>query len=184
VLSVALSLAVLAGGCPATGAHLPALSAETAGSYRLDPGDQVRISVFNDARLTRDFRVADTGALAVPLVGLVLVQGRATEEAARLIENALRAKRLYNKPSVALEILEYRPVFVLGMVERGGQLPYQPGLTVLVAIAVVGGFNFRANTDYVGLTRIGEDGRAQEYRAPRSALLRPSDVMNVFERRF
>jgi polysaccharide export outer membrane protein len=183
VLRAALSFAVL-GGCASVGADLPPLPAEAAGPYRLGPGDQVRVTVFNDPRLTGDFRVADTGSLALPLLGLVSVRGRTTEEAARLIEENLSSRGLFNDPSVALEVLAYRPVFVLGMVERGGQTPYQPDMTVLSAVAVVGGFNYRAVTDYVGLTRIGEDGRAQEYRAGRSALLQPGDVVNVFERRF
>ncbi|MBC9176937.1 polysaccharide biosynthesis/export family protein [Pseudoroseomonas ludipueritiae] len=182
-LGAALSLALL-GGCTSVGADLPPMPEETAGPYRLGAGDQVRVTVFNDPRLTGDFRVGDTGSLALPLVGLVPVQGRTTEQAARQIEEALRSRDLFNDPSVALEILTYRPVFVLGMVERGGQTPYQPGMTVLSAVATVGGFNYRAVTSYVGLTRIGEDGQAHEYRAGRSALLQPGDVVNVFERRF
>lgn len=183
-LGAALSLATLLGGCTSIGANLPALPAETAGPYQLGAGDQVRVTVFNDPRLTGDFRVGDTGSLALPLVGLVPVQGRTTEQAARQIEETLSSRGLFNDPSVALEILTYRPVFVLGMVERGGQTPYQPGMTVLSAVATVGGFNYRAITDYVGLTRIGEDGQAREFRAERSALLQPGDVVDVFERRF
>lgn len=183
-LGLALSIAVVLGGCTPIGAELPPLPLEAVAPYRLGPGDQVRVSVFNDPRLTGDFRVADNGSLALPLVGLVPVQGRTTEAAARQIEETLSSRGLFNDPSVALEVIEYRPVFVLGMVERGGQTAYQPGMTVLSAVAVVGGFNYRAITDYVGLTRIGEDGQAREYRAERSALLRPGDVVNVFERRF
>ena len=183
-LCAALSITVVLGGCTSMGANLPPLPSEPAGPYRLGAGDQVRVTVFNDPRLTGDFRVSDTGSLALPLVGLVPVQGRTTEQAARQIEETLSSRGLFNDPSVALEILTYRPVFVLGMVERGGQTAYQPGMTVLSAVAVVGGFNYRAVTDYVGLTRIGEDGQAHEYRAGRSALLQPGDVVNVFERRF
>jgi polysaccharide export outer membrane protein len=49
------------------------------------------------------------------------------------------------------------------MVERGGQTPYQPGMTVLSGVAFMGGFN---------------------YRAGRATVLQPGDVVNVFERRF
>jgi polysaccharide export outer membrane protein len=182
--SIALCLVLALGGCATAGADLPPLPAGAASPYRLGTGDQVRVSVFNDPRLTGDFRVADTGTLALPLLGVVPVRGRTTEEAGRLIEETLTTRGLFNDPSVALEVVEYRPVFVLGMVERGGQTPYQPGMTVLSAVAVVGGFNYRAVTDYVSLTRIGEDGQAREYRAGRAALLQPTDVVNVFERRF
>ena len=183
-LLAALALAGGLGACASPGLDLPPLPGELPGPYRLGAGDQVRVSVFNDPRLTGDFRVTDTGSLALPLVGLIPVQGRTTEEAARLIEDTLRTRNLFRDPSVALEILQYRPVFVLGMVERGGQTPYQPGMTVLSAVAVCGGFNYRAVTSHVALTRIGEDGQAREYRAQRDTLLRPGDVVNVFERHF
>jgi polysaccharide export outer membrane protein len=183
-IGLAFSIALLVGGCTPIGADLPPLMPEATGPYRLGTGDQARVSVFNDARLSGDFRVADSGALALPLVGMILVRGRTTEEAARLIEETLAAQGLFNDPAVALEVIRYRPIFVLGMVERGGQTPYQPGMTVLSSIAVMGGFNYRAVTDYVSLTRLGEDGRAHEYRAERSTLLQPGDIVNVFERRF
>jgi polysaccharide export outer membrane protein len=171
-------------GCAGPGADLPSLPEAAEAPYRLGPGDQIRITVFNDPRLTGDFRVTDTGVIALPLVGTVPAGGRTTDEVRRSIETTMRQRGLFTQPSVALEIIEYRPIFVLGMVERGGQTPYQPGMTVLSAVAVAGGFNYRALTDYVAVTRIGEDGRAREYRAERNALLRPGDVVNVFERRF
>ena len=88
-----------------------------------------------------------------------------------------------HSPDVAVEVLAYRPVFVLGMVERGGQFPYQPGMTVLSAVALAGGFNYRAVQDQVSVTR-GAAGQAREYRAPRDATLLPGDVVTVFERQF
>lgn len=176
-------LALLA-ACAAPGSDLPPLAEEAAPAYRLGPGDQVRITVFNDTRLTGDFRVTDSGTLSLPLVGAVPAAGLTVGEVSAHVGRIMQARQLFRDPQIALEIIEYRPVFVLGMVERGGQTAYQPGMTALSAVAVVGGFNYRAVTDYVGITRIGEDGRAREYRAGRQALLRPGDVVNVFERRF
>jgi polysaccharide export outer membrane protein len=140
--------------------------------------------VFDDPQLTGDFRVSDTGAIALPLAGSIPSAGRTTVEVERAIETTLKEKGLFQQPSVAVEVSEYRPIFVLGMVERGGQAPYQPGMTVLSAIAVFGGFNYRAVRSHVGITRIGEDAVAREYRASPQALVLPGDVINVFERWF
>jgi len=181
---MALGVSLLVAACAAPGADLPQLPQAQASSYKLDTGDLLRVTVFNDPRLTGEFRVTDTGSIALPLVGAVPVSGRTTSEAERAIERSLRSRNLFNEPAVAVEVQEYRPVFVLGMVERGGQTPYQPGMTVLSAVAVAGGFNYRAITDYVSITRIDENGIAHEYRADRDALLRPGDVVTVFERRF
>jgi len=181
---MALGVSLLVAACAAPGADLPPLPEAPASAYKLGAGDHLRVTVFNDPRLTGEFRITDTGTIALPLVGAVPVAGRTTGEAERAIERSLRSRNLFNDPSVAVEIQEYRPVFVLGMVERGGQTPYQPGMTVLSAVAVVGGFNYRAITDYVSITRIDENGVAREYRADRDTLLRPGDVVTVFERRF
>ncbi|GGG25420.1 sugar ABC transporter substrate-binding protein [Caldovatus sediminis] len=182
-----MGLLLLLGACAAPGAHLPPLpetDRSSANAYRLGPNDEVRVTVFNDPRLTGEFRVTDAGAIALPLVGTVPAQGRSTRDVERAIEREMQRKGLFRDPSVAVEVRNYRPIYVLGMVERGGRYPYEPGMTALSAVAVAGGFNYRALQDYVSVTRIGPDGRAHEYRAPRDALLQPGDVVTVFERRF
>jgi polysaccharide biosynthesis/export protein len=170
--------------CSGPGSSLPPLPDATATAYRLGPDDQVRVTVFNDPRLTGDFRVSDAGTIALPLVGAVQAAGRTTSEVERAIEQEMKTKSLFRDPSVAVQVTGYRPIFVLGMAERPGQFPYQPGMTVLTAVAVAGGFNYRAIRDYVSLTRIGPEGRPVEYRAGREALVQPGDVLNIFERRF
>ena len=184
IRGLALSAAILLAACATPGANLPPLPPTAASGYRLGAGDQLRVTVFNDPRLTGEFRITDTGTIALPLVGAIPVAGRTTSEAEASIIRSLRSKNLFNDPTVAVEVQEYRPVFVLGMVERGGQTPYQPGMTVLSAVAVMGGFNYRAVNEYVSITRLGEDGTAQEFRAEPQALLRPGDVVTVYERRF
>ncbi|HWL82918.1 MAG TPA: polysaccharide biosynthesis/export family protein [Roseomonas sp.] len=185
---VALGVSLLVAACASPGAGLPPLphtaSSGNTATYKLGAGDQVRITVFNDPRLTGEFRVSDSGVIALPLVGAIQVAGRTTAEAEHSIERALRSRNLFNDPSAAVEVIQYRPVFVLGMVERGGQTPYQPGMTVLSAVATMGGFNYRAIDDYVSITRLDEKGVPQEYRGERDSLLQPGDVINVFERRF
>ncbi|MBV1798120.1 polysaccharide biosynthesis/export family protein [Siccirubricoccus sp. G192] len=182
LLSLMLLTALAA--CAVPGANLPPLPDATRTAYRLGSDDQIRVTAFNDPRLTGEFRVSDAGTIALPLVGTVRAAGLTTDEAERAIEAEMRRKNLFRDPSVAVQVLTYRPVFVLGMVERGGQFPYQPGMTALTAVAVAGGFNYRAIRDYVSITRIGTDGRPVEYRAPREALVEPGDVVTVFERRF
>lgn len=170
--------------CSTPGGDLPPLPDATLAAYRIGPEDQLRVTVFNDPRLTGDFRVSDAGAIALPLIGTVRAAGLTTTELERAVEKEMKDKNLFRDPSAAVQVITYRPVFVLGMVERGGQFPYQPGMTTLTAVAVAGGFNYRAIKDYLSVTRIGPDGRPMEYRAPREALVQPGDVITVFERRF
>jgi polysaccharide export outer membrane protein len=181
-VALLLPLALLACADPTAG--LPPLPEEARSGYRLGPEDQVKVTVFNDPRLTGEFRITDAGMLALPLVGSVQAAGRTTTQVERAVERVMAQRNLFRDPSVAIQVIEYRPVFVLGQVERGGRFPYQPGMTALSAVAVAGGFNYRALQDSMSVTRIGEDGRAQEFRATRQTLLQPGDVVTVFERRF
>ena len=90
---------------------------------------------------------------------------------------------LVRNPSVAVEIIAYRPIYVLGEVNKPGQYPYQPGMTVVTAVAVAGGFTYRAVQSYASVVRTS-DGAAMEGRATRQDFVRPGDVITVFERRF
>ena len=68
---------------------------------------------------------------------------------------------MLRKPSVSVEVATYRPIYVLGEVNKPGQYPYQPGMTVVSAAAVAGGFTYRAVEDYASVVRTvdGEFGR-------------------------
>ena len=84
---------------------------------------------------------------------------------------------------VSAEITAYRPIFVLGEVSKPGQYPFQPGMTVVTAAAVAGGFTYRAVTDYASVVRT-QDGVAVEGKATRQSFIQPGDVITIFERRF
>jgi polysaccharide export outer membrane protein len=56
-------------------------------------------------------------------------------------------------------------------------------MTVLTLIARAGGFTYRAQEEFVGITRI-RNGIATEGKATRQTIIEPGDVVQVFERRF
>jgi polysaccharide biosynthesis/export protein len=182
--SAFVATSVFVAACSSPGADLPPLPDAAGGPYRLEAEDQVRITVFEDERLSGEFRVADSGAVAIPLLGPVPVRGLTVSEAESLIRRELQRRQLLRDAGVAVQITTYRPIFVLGMVERGGQFPFQPGMTVLSAVALAGGFNYRAIQDRVSVTRTDAQGQSAEFRAERAARLQPGDVVTVFERRF
>lgn len=180
---VALAVFVALAGC-APGRDLPPLPpAPAATEYRLGPGDAVRLITFGEEPLTGEFRVADGGTIALPLVGSVRAAGLTPHELERAVADALRRGAVLRNPSVSAEVIAYRPIFVLGEVNRPGQYPYQPGMTVVTAVAVAGGFTYRAVEDYASVLRT-TNGTALEGKAPRQAFVQPGDVVTVFERRF
>ncbi len=170
-------------GCGGPGGDLTPLPAAEAASYRLGPGDQVRIITFGEENLTGEFRVNDSGNIALPLIGAVHSAGLTSGELETVVAAALRRDNLVRNPSVAVEVIAYRPIYVLGEVNKPGQYAYQPGMTVVTAVAVAGGFTYRAVEGYAAVVRTVE-GKAIEGKASRQAFVQPGDVVTVFERRF
>ncbi len=179
-----LGLAVCAtiAGC-SPGADLKPLPEPQSGTYRLGAGDVIRIITFGDQQLSGEFHIDSNGMIAVPLLGYVTAAGLTPSEVQASITQQLAEKQLFHDPSVAVEIVTYRPVFVLGEVSKPGQYPYQPGMTMLTAVAVAGGFTYRALDDYGAVVRV-VDGKGTEGRVDRQSLLQPGDVLTIFERHF
>jgi len=184
----AAAIAVVTGvlqvqGCARPAAGLPPIADPVAGEYHLGPGDQVRIITFGEEQLTGEFRVDASGDIALPLVGNVHAAGLTPSQLEAATKDVLIRSRLYKNPSVSAEVVNYRPVFILGEVTRPGQYPYQPGMTVVTAVAVGGGFTYRAVDDVFSIVRTG-DGKTTEGRAGRETPVQPGDVITVYERRF
>ncbi len=177
-----LALVVIA-GCGGPGNDLPPLPTSGATSYTLGPGDQVRIITFGEENLTGEFRVNDSGNIALPLVGAVHAAGLTSGGLEAAVADALRRGNLVRHPSVAVEVIAYRPIYVLGEVNKPGQYAYEPGMTVVTAVAVAGGFTYRAVEGYAAIVR-SIDGKAVEGRASRQAFVQPGDVITVLERWF
>ena len=176
-------LLCLAAAACAPGRGLLDLPPDPPGAYRLGAGDVVRLITVGDDTLTGEFRVGDSGEIALPLLGVVPAGGLTAAALAARITDALVKGNLYTTPSVSVEITTYRPIFVLGEVSKPGQYPFQPGMTVVTAAAVAGGFTYRAVNDYASIVRT-RDGVAIEGRATRQAFVQPGDVITIFERRF
>ena len=165
------------------GRGLPDLPDVQPAAYRLGAGDVVRLITFGEDTLTGEFRVSDSGTIALPLVGPVKAAGLSPDALGSAVSKALVKANLLKAPSVSVEVIAYRPIFVLGEVSKPGQYPYQPGMTIVTAAAVAGGFTYRAVEDYASVVRT-QDGVAAEGKAARQAFVQPGDVITVLERRF
>lgn len=150
--------------------------------YRLAPGDRLRVIVFGQDNLSNIYAVDPAGAVTVPLIGAVEVQGLTTRETADRIATGLRAGFL-REPRVTVEVDAYRPFFILGEVNQAGQYPYVAGLTVETAVAIAGGFTPRAVRGSATISRtVG--GEVSRFSAPSDYPVRPGDTVIVRERWF
>lgn len=173
---------VLLGAC-APGRDLPPIPRYDGTVYRLDVGDQVRVITYGEQQLSQDFRIGDGGNIAVPLLGDVHAAGLTSAELAAGIARELRTRQLLRNPSVAVEVVAYRPISILGEVAKPGQYPYQPGMTLLTAVAAAGGFSYRAVEDYAYVVRQADPRPTTGIITPQD-YVKPGDVIKVYERLF
>src|SRR5258708_5956631 len=141
----------------------------------------VRIITYGEDPLTGEFRVSEQGTVALPLAGSVRAAGRTPRELEGAIAASLKKGDMLRRASVSVEVTTYRPIYVLGEVNKPGQYPYQPGMTVVSAAAVAGGFTYRAVPDYASVVRT-VDGDSAEGKVQRNGLIQPGDVITVLAR--
>jgi polysaccharide export outer membrane protein len=166
------------------GADAPrtALSVEDALTYKLGAGDKLHIITFDEPQLTGDFFVGSDGMVSLPWIGGVPARGRTENELRTDIEARLKDGYILN-PAVSVQVLVYRPFYILGEVNKPGQYPYTDGLTVMSAVATAGGFTYRANTKSVFLKHPGESVEVKEPIAAATAV-RAGDTIRIGERYF
>ena len=187
ISAMALSLLVAcaggAGSPPASvGATAQAASAEehADSAYRLGSGDRLRVIVFGEEDLSGEFEVDDTGAVSFPLIGQVDARGKSLRSFERAVRELLRDGYLKD-PRVNAQVLNYRPFYIIGEVDEAGEYPFVSGMHVLNAVALAGGYTYRANTKKVLITR---RGLASEFPATPETRLHPGDLIRVLERFF
>jgi polysaccharide export outer membrane protein len=157
-------------------------NADNAPAYKLGSGDKVRVTVFNEKELSGDFEVSDQGKVALPLIGAVKIGGLTISEAEALITEKYGKDYLVN-PRVTVEVLNYRPFFILGEVKNPGSYPYAGGMMILNAIALAGGYTPRADRGDILIKR-ANDPKKDEQRVHEDAVVLPGDVIRVPERFF
>ena len=150
VASVFLSLGL--SGCASYRPAPKAFHEATIQPYRLDSGDRLRVTVFEQTGLSNTYSIDQAGYIAFPLIGAVPARGQTIQELERIIATKLRQGYLRD-PDVSIEVDRYRSIYVMGEVGQAGQYSYVAGMTIQNAIAVAGGFSPRANQGNVDITR-------------------------------
>ena len=158
----------------------PVEPVDVALAYRLGSGDKLRVIVFGEEDLSGEFEVDGSGTVALPLIGEVRARDRTLRAFETAVEAMLRDGYLKD-PRVSAEVLNYRPFYIIGEVEEGGEYPFVSGMHVLNAVALAGGHTYRANPKRVFITRRGAE---REFSAPLDAAVQPGDVIRVPERFF
>jgi polysaccharide biosynthesis/export protein len=151
--------------------------------YHIAPGDKVQVTVFNEDKFSGEFQVDGRGQIAFPLIGRIRVGGATVTELQDQLVRRLRHGYVRD-PRIVVSISDYRPFNVFGEVKNSGQYAFRPGMSVHDAIAMAGGFTYRANTHAAYLRHAAPGGEvAVNMDAERTPIL-PGDTIRVPERYF
>lgn len=177
-----LALAALSSCSDSVPVAPDALTTSSIAPYRLDSGDRLRITVFDQSGMTGTYNVDQAGDISFPLIGTVPARGKTASQVEKII--AAKLRRGYVKdPDVSIQIDQYRSIYVMGEVGQSGQYTYVPGMTAQNAIAAAGGFSPRALHENVDLTR-KVHGESITGRVPLDDPIMAGDTIYVRERLF
>ncbi len=150
--------------------------------YKVGPGDLIKITIFNQEELSGEYLINGAGQIALPLIGDINAKDLTAKQVEQGIANKLKPDYLLN-PRVNVQVLNYRPFYILGEVKSPQSYPYVDGMTYLNAVAIAGGFTYRAKEDYVMVVRM-KDPKKIEIRLNMDERVMPGDVIHVEERFF
>lgn len=143
--------------------------------YLVDTGDKLRVKVHEWPDITGEYKVSSDGSLALPIIGILPVSGMQPNDIAVAVADRLKQKaKLADLPVTTVEMIQFRPYFVLGHVMKPGEYEYRPRLNVLQAVSIAGGL-FRFNDP--GLQRLDRD--AIQARGDGQILRRKIDQLTV-----
>jgi polysaccharide export outer membrane protein len=178
-LAVVLGMGVLQLAGPASAQEA---SERKIPEYHLGSGDKVRVITYGEQELSGEFFVSGDGKVSMPLIGDINAMGLTVPEFQAKVTTALKEGYLKD-PKVSVEVLTYRPFYIMGEVKNPGTFPYTNGLTVMNAVATAGGFTYRANERKVEIRR-AETADWVTYRLDPTTPVAPGDTIRIDERLF
>ena len=139
-------------------AQEPGSPAPSEGAYRINPGDVLDVSVWGEEDLQRQVLVLPDGMITFPLVGEFEAAGRSTREVEQAIAGRLDRFIPDAVVTVAVANAAGNQIYVLGEVNRPGQLPITRPLDVMQALSLAGGLTAYASQNKIKvLRREGEE---------------------------
>jgi polysaccharide export outer membrane protein len=152
------------------------------GTYKLGSGDKLRVIVFGEDDLGGEYEVDGSGYVRLPLIGQIRAAGLTVfdfeaEVASKLNDGYLKDAK------ISVEVVSYRPFYIIGEVNKPGEYPYVNGMSVLNAVALAGGYTYRADSSEVFVQRFGAT-KEEQLPADQTTKVNPGDIIRVAERFF
>jgi len=129
--------------------------------YRLNPGDKLEISVWQEDNLKQEVVVLPDGTISFPLVGQVAAAGKTTEDLAKLLRERLGKFIPDSEINVRLIAAEGNLIYVTGEVTHPGQFIMRGPTHVMQALSMAGGLTAFAKKNSIIVLRHEANGRTK-----------------------
>lgn len=131
-----------------------------ASPYRVNPGDLLRIDVWNEDSLSQEVLVRPDGKISLPMAGEIDTRAATPEEVAEKISAALQ-KYMKDTPRVVVSLasVDGNKIYVIGKVVRPGEYVISSETDVMQALALAGGLNAFAAQNDIRVLRRDDNGK-------------------------
>jgi protein involved in polysaccharide export with SLBB domain len=152
-------------------------------NYKLGSGDKIKLVVYGEDDLGGEYLVDGSGQVQLPLLGQVPAAGMTIHQFVASVSNLFVSEGYLKRPRISVEVENYRPFYIIGEVKTPGQYPYVSGMNALNAIALAGGYTYRADDTVV---YVRHNGSTNEVKAPldQTTKVGPGDILRVGDRVF
>lgn len=201
-IAVAWTITALLVGCAGqpktvTGPEEPGPALEARTEYRIGPGDNLQVFVWNHPELTVSVPVRPDGMISTPLIAGVPAEGKTASQLARDLEQALA--EFVRTPTVSVMITSFVGAYadqirVVGQASKPQSLAYRANMTLLDVMIAVGGLAEFASGNRAVLVRKQGEKQVRTRVRLRDLLddgdisanleMRPGDVLIIPESRF
>lgn len=168
---------------PSSSATIFCFPADNNNEYRLGLQDQIKVTVQEEKTLSGDFTIDNNGMITMPLIGDIGVGGCTVGQTKQILTDRYADGYLID-PKISVEIQSYSPIYIIGEVRAPGKFDYTPDMNVLKAVALAGGFTYRADKKTVQILRKNKNGDSNQGNAPIDVEIIPGDIITIKERFF
>ena len=129
--------------------------------YRLNPGDKLEITVWEEEKLKQEVVVLPDGTISFPLAGHVAAAGKTTDELVSLLRERLSKFIPESEINVRLIAAEGNKIYVTGEVVHPGTFVMTSPMDIMQALSMAGGLTSFAKKNSIIVLRREADGRTR-----------------------
>jgi polysaccharide export outer membrane protein len=126
--------------------------------YKINPGDIISISVWRESDLQREVLIRPDGKFSFPLAGDINAKGKSVEQVRELLTTKLSRYIPDLVVSVSVLAINGNKVYVIGQVNRPGDISVNPNIDIMQALSIAGGANPFAQLNDITILRRTENG--------------------------